>query len=255
MVPLIVCLAGLSGGQTYTGPRITVKPVFCVAADAQNPAQVETRRLMRYLKITQARYLELLEGLDTFQLADSPVTWRCPATASELQKKPNGGAEYVVNELLKKDHVTRWTCPYVYVVIFVGTGDFPGGGGGRPINGGHDRGGGIVILSGSLLQTAPNVQSTLQHELGHAFGLPHVDVYGYDMLTNPSIMSYNPGHHTSYFKVSPTPGRLIPEDMRALAENKLAFPNYRFDPSQDVPSGYSLRNDVELGPMELASHT
>ncbi len=85
-------------------------------------------------------------------------------------------------------------------------------GGGRPFNGGFNTGGGIVIMSSNGLDRAPNFQSTLQHELGHAFGLPHVDVYGYDMQTNMSMMSYNPSHHTNGFEPSATPGRFIPED-------------------------------------------
>ncbi|HLK15013.1 MAG TPA: hypothetical protein VKT78_09420, partial [Fimbriimonadaceae bacterium] len=160
-------------------------------------------------------------------------------------------AEYAVSGLLRKDRRTRWNCPYVYVVLFVGAGEYPGGGGGRPINGGHDQGGGIIILADAYLETTPNFQSTLQHELGHAFGLPHVEVYGYDMLTNNSLMSYNPKHHTNFFIQSETPGQLIPEDLRGLAANKWAFPDFRFDPATDVPKGYSMHADITLGPMQL----
>jgi hypothetical protein len=34
--------------------------------------------------------------------------------------------------------------------------------------------------------------ATLIHEMGHAFGLTHVDCHGYNMDTNGSLMSYNP---------------------------------------------------------------
>jgi len=248
---VLTLMAAISMSQRYNGPRLTVKPVYCVAAGANDPTKQQADDLTRQLKIARARYFELLKGLDTFQLTKAPEIWRCPEPASEIEKQPNGGAEWVVNALLKKDRFTRWTCPYVYLVVFVGTGGFPGGGGGRPINGGHNNGGGIVILSQESMITAPNVQSTLQHELGHAFGLPHVDVYGYDMITNDSIMSYNPAHHPRFFNPSPNPGCLIPEDMRGLAKNTWAFPNYRFDPVNDVPEGYSMQKDVELGPMDL----
>ena len=90
--------------------------------------------------------------------------------------------------------------------------------GGRPLNGGFNTGGGIIILSSFTLDRSPYIQSTLQHELGHAFGLPHVDVYGYDMKTNASIMSYDPRHHTKGFTESRKPGKLIPEDRHGYAQ-------------------------------------
>ena len=71
------------------------------------------------------------------------------------------------------------------------------------------------------------------------------------MKTNPSIMSYNPAHHTNGFDPSPTPGTLIPEDLRGLAKNQRVFPGLRFDPRRDVPAGYHLHPLVKLGPMEL----
>ncbi|MDR3691735.1 MAG: hypothetical protein P4L46_20315 [Fimbriimonas sp.] len=240
--------------ETYRGPRLTVKPVFFVPKDASIPASDVGERFMRQMKIAQARYFELLGGLDTFQLAPKMTVVRSKTTIAELEKQPSGAAEFVVKELMAHDHVDRWSCPYVYVAFFVGTGDYPGGGGGRPINGGHNNGGGIIILSASLMDSVPNAQSTLQHELGHAFGLPHVDVYGYDMIGNDSIMSYNPKHHSDFFHQSPNPGNLIPEDMRGLAQNKWAFPNYRFNTKADVPANYTMRSDVTLGPMGLSTH-
>ena len=102
--------------------------------------------------------------------------------------------------------------------------------------------------------TRPPVSSPRCTELGHAFGLPHVDVYGYDMDANPSIMSYNPTHHTDGFKPSKTPGILNPEDIRALALNRRIFPRLRFDPEKDVPKSYTMQKSVVLGPMEIPGH-
>ena len=70
------------------------------------------------------------------------------------------------------------------------------------------KGGGTVLLSSYEFDRAPNVQSSVQHELGHSFGLPHVDVYGYDMGSNDSLMSYNPKHHTNGLTPSATLGTL-----------------------------------------------
>ena len=60
------------------------------------------------------------------------------------------------------------------------------------------------------LDRAPNFQSTLRHELGHAFGLVHVDVYKYDMKTNRSVMAYNSAHRTNRFQESRTPAPTHP---------------------------------------------
>ena len=127
-------------------------------------------------------------------------------------------------------------------------------GGGRPINGGVNTGGGIVVISSHAMKTKPNFQSTLQHELGHAFGLTHVNVYGYDMGSSDSIMSYNPGHHTRGLKPSKTPGILIPEDLRGLALNNRAFVDLEFDESEQVPKNYKLGKIKHLGPMKLSDH-
>ena len=113
-------------------------------------------------------------------------------------------------------------------------------GGGTPINGGVNTGGGIVIVSSYGLEKSPAFQATLQHELGHSFGLCHVKVLGYDMKTNDSIMSYNPKHHWDYFKPPKTQGILIPENLKKLAANKLVLPNLTFNPHEDVPASYRM---------------
>jgi hypothetical protein len=128
--------------------------------------------------------------------------------------------------------------------------DFPTGGA-RPFNGGYNTGGGVVQLSSYALSRIPRFQCTLQHELGHSFGLPHVDVYGYSMDTNMSFMSYNPKHYTDGFNPSATPGIMIPEDIRGLALNDLAFPDLEFDPQKDITSGYTIANIVALGIEEI----
>jgi hypothetical protein len=76
--------------------------------------------------------------------------------------------------------------------------------------------------------------STLIHELGHGLGLPHVDAYGYDLYSGPSIMSYNPTHHSSYEDLGGDPGVLIAEDRQGLSLNKDALPLYSFAPGTIV---------------------
>ena len=87
-------------------------------------------------------------------------------------------------------------------------------------------------------------QSSLQHELGHSFGLVHVESYGYDQNKNRSIMSYNTDLRWKGFRPPKKPGILIPEDLRALAKNKKVFPNLYFDPAIDIPSDYKISKTV-----------
>jgi len=113
-------------------------------------------------------------------------------------------------------------------------------------------GGGILALSSYAMMKMPDFQSTLRHELGHTFGLPHVEVYGYDMKNNPSIMSHTLSHYTNWFKDSETPGELIPEDHRGLARNQNVLPGLKFDPTWDVPATYHIfKETVGLPPMQL----
>jgi hypothetical protein len=117
-------------------------------------------------------------------------------------------------------------------------------GGGRPINGYFNNGGGIVVLSSYALDNHAFIQSTLQHELGHAFGLVHVDVYGRSMDTDISMMSYNPAHHTNGFVDAAEPGVFGAEDRAALALNQRVFPGLTYG----GPPGATL---IALGPMTL----
>ena len=95
------------------------------------------------------------------------------------------------------DGVDRYTCPFVYLIVLAGTPITIAGEGGT-INGGINTGGGIVIFTENRLAD-PTFQCGVQHELGHGFGLCHIDVCGYNMSTSRSIMSYNRAYHTNGF--------------------------------------------------------
>ncbi len=225
--------------------RVEVLPVFFVPQGGANPVPTQETNLMLYLSWAQARYEEMLQFRSTFALADSvPHVYTGIHEDPYYRSQGDGGAAAYTDELLTHYGYSRFDCPFVFLVIYLSPySAFPGGGG-RPINAGFNTGGGIVILSSYDLDHTPSFEATLQHELGHSFGLPHVDVYGYDMATNPSIMSYNPAHHTNFFRPSPTPGILIPEDLRGLALNKYVFPEMYFDPAVDIPAGYRISPDV-----------
>jgi hypothetical protein len=240
--------------EDYHPPKtVKVLPVFFVARGELPPTPMQKNTLLRHLEWAQARYKQMLRGRDTFTLVKGePKTHLAARDFPYYRRASEEAAPQFVSELLQKYGYNRYNCPGVFVIVLMSPREeFPSGGG-RPVNGGLNTGGGIVILSSLGLDRSPNFQSTLQHELGHAFGLPHVEVYGHDMQTSPSIMSYNPNHHTRRFEPGKSLGTLIPEDLRALALNQRAFPRLRFDPSRDVPVDYRLApNIVTLGPMQI----
>jgi hypothetical protein len=245
--------AGMAAEQEAAPPRaVSVLPVFFVPAGQQSPSQDQLKRLMRHLKWSQTRYRELLGHGTTFAIAEQkPRVYRSQRPLEFYRAQPESSAPQIVGELLTAFSYNRFNCPFILLVVMMNPQDnFPNPGG-RPLNGGFNTGGGVIILSSFTLDRSAYFQSTLQHELGHAFGLPHVDVYGYDMKTNASMMSYDPRHQTKGFTESRKPGKLISEDRRGLALNPRAFPKFHFDPEKDIPRGYAIAKIVTLGPMKI----
>ena len=204
--------------------RVTVLPVFAVPAGGREPTSAERDLLVTHLRLVQARYAVLLDHRDSFPLEPAPLMHRSAHTLASLRAAPESGVPPLVAELLAAQGVSRFSARHVYVIVVMNDADdFPIGGG-RPLNGGLGTGAGVVVLSSFALTRSPNVQSTLQHELGHGFGLVHSDNYGEDMATGRSLMSYNPAHHTNGLEPSATPGVLLPVELAALALNRRVFP-------------------------------
>ena len=252
LIAMIVLACRVAAAAEYSLPeRIRVLPIAFVPKNERPPAADEQQQFLRHIKWSQERYRELLD--DSFELAESKMQIvKGERPLDFYRKQPEGGAPDVVSELFAHFHHTRFNCPYVFCILLMNSKDSFPEGGGRSINGGINTGGGMVYVASWQLGHSPNFQSTLQHELGHAFGLPHVDVYGYDMKSNTSFMSYNPAHHTKGYEPSSTPGSLIPEDRRALALNHRVLAKATFDLKRDIPGGYQLsKRIVPLGPMVL----
>jgi hypothetical protein len=253
LVPLLLAagLTNVAAAQTYQPPdRIEVLPVFVVPQGEPEPTATQIDTLMAHVNWSRERFHEMLDCRVTFAVhEDAPQIHAADHAIEHYQQLFESGVPQMTSELLDRFGYGRFDTPHVYLMLVMNPDeDFPTGGG-RPCNGGYDTGGGIIVMSSYALDNHPQFQSTIQHELGHAFGLPHVDVYGYDMATNPSIMSYNPVHHTDFFEPSGTPGTLIPEDVRGLAYNDKALPRLSFDVDRDLPDGYELAAPVWLGPM------
>lgn len=246
--------SSLNGQNSCLNPsRVEVLPVFFVPQGGTYPVQSQKDSMMHYLNWAQTRYFEMLKFRSTFSIADPlPHVYTGIQNDAFYQSQPDGGAVAYSDELLTHYGYSRFNCPYIFLVVYMSPSvPFPNGGA-RPLNAGFNTGGGIIILSSFHLDNSPNFESTLQHELGHSFGLPHVDNNGYDMNTNESIMSYNLNHHTNYFTPSATPGTLIPENLRDLSLNKLVFPDMYFDSILDIPFGYTIHNPiVTLGILDI----
>lgn len=235
--------------------QVKVLPVFFVPKGQPKPTRAEAVGLQRHLNWTQRRYREMLNGHSTFEIeGDRPEVYMAQKRLDFYRKQPEGGAPAMVDELLRWKKTDRFSCNRIFLAVMMNPKDkFPKAGG-RPFNGGFNTGGGIIKMPSYGLNNTPNFQSTMQHELGHAFGLVHVNVYGYDMKKNNSIMAYNKKHHTYGFNPSTQRGELIPEDYRGLAFNSLVFKSLEFNESEDVPGGYKLAPLRSLKPMTIPNH-
>ncbi|MBC7936613.1 MAG: hypothetical protein H7Y86_14780 [Rhizobacter sp.] len=234
--------------------RLEVLPVFFVPQNVSFPDFSDQKnRINQHLLWAQTRYKEMLNNRAGFKLADTgAITYYGTRPDSYYKSFTDRGAAAYLEELLPYLGYSRFNCPYAILVIYIDyNSNFPVAGA-RTLNGGINTGGGIIIMSGGDLKFSPIFQSTLQHELGHAFSLPHVDSYGYSMNSNASIMSYNPSHQTNFFNPSPTPGILIPEDIRNLALHENAFAGLNFDSLVDIPAAYSMYEGIPLvGIMDI----
>ncbi len=229
----------------YPPEKISVLPILHVPKDSPEPDPELAKNIFRHVEWAQRRYSELLGT--TFQIArKETLVFKGRYTLDQYRAFDNKIGTHLHAQYFDHLNVNRFNCPYVLFSVLYNTKDaFPHGRGG-PMNGGFNTGGGTVLMSSNAFTDRPNAQSTFQHELGHAFGLPHVDAYGYKLRgDSPSIMAYNPKHHTDYFKPSATPGIFIPEDLRGLSLNDIALPNFEFDPDVHLPPDYKIKGRVQ----------
>ena len=232
---------------------ICVKPVFFVPKNEQPPTQQQLAKLSKHLKITQKWYERMLLGRGTFELVKGkPQVIDGNYTLDEYLEKYDNIALQVTSEILTELNLTRFNCPYLFFIVLMQPNKDSPGPSGVPFNGGTNNGSGLAITTSYRLDTYSSIQGTIQHELGHSFGLMHTAVYGYDMKTNLSIMSRgNTNIKHNGFRLNPKT-TLIPEDLRVLSYNKKIFPGFYYDLKKDVPEGYEIFSVFRsFGPREI----
>ncbi len=219
--------------------QISVMPVVFTPKGEKTPDRELDAVVLRHLKWTQRRYGELLGT--TFEIENNVRRVRGAKTLEEYRKRDEDAVMDFAAELLKEFGYSRFNCPHIFLIVVVNPKDDWPLGVGCVFNGGYNTGGGATMMSTDAFVKKPNAQSTLEHELGHTFGLPHVSSYGIEMNgNNPSMMSYNPAHWSRGLEPSLQPSTFIPEDIRGLALNDRAVPNLEFSTTKDVPGDYKM---------------
>lgn len=270
VVVALLAMLGVAAGGTPAlaqAGRLEVLPVVFIPADNRDIAaggQIEAVRdlLARHLALAQAHYRSLLKS-DTFKISERGVVVFAaarPAAAYETQVATGGPdtAHIMLKELFAWSGEDRYGSRRVYLVIYARPAHShgPALGGGRTFNGQPNSGGGFIHMElASLLTDKPYpFQSTLVHELGHAFGLAHADCHGYDLGRSESMMSYNRRHHSQGLRQSLPLAGLAPEDFVVLAQNRLAFPAFAYAAAEHNPTNKPMPTiePCYLGAMSAA---
>lgn len=260
-----VCELGKHTSRRLDGPRISVKPIFYVFKDQWHsglPSKEDLRLIRHYLEHARDHFKQLLgPDVEAFDIAEASIhrgqydessikkiaeqSLHTPSdqskehiqgqtqdqTRNPAQKLAPDFEHAMLKEILELRGSNRYIEPSVFVFILVN----PNmqlyrphwGGGGRSFNGGVNGGGGIVVLEYRRFRYG--FYSTLVHELGHAFGLTHVNCSGQSMSESESIMSYNPRHRSRGSGVAINPGSLTDTERAKLLLSPRIFPH-----SQDL---------------------
>jgi len=260
-----VCELGKHTSRRIDGPRISVKPIFYVFKDQWHsglPSEQDLRLIRHYLDHAKDHFKHLLgPDVEAFDIAEALIhqgqydesaikniaeqSLHTPSdqakghiqdqtqeqTRDPSQKLAPDFEHAMLKEILELRGSNRYIEPSVFVFILVN----PNmqlyrphwGGGGRSFNGGVNGGGGIVVLEYRRFRYG--FYSTLVHELGHAFGLTHVNCSGQSMSESESIMSYNPRHRSRGSGIAINPGSLTDTERAKLLLSPRIFPH-----SQDL---------------------
>ncbi len=222
-------------------PRIEVLPVLYIPSDAtwvtQRDIDLYSYLIFAHLELAQAHYKARLKT-DTFKISSEPLfVYRAPHDDADGPS---------VAEILRARHQDRYSSNNIFVVVYVHAKPRAAGkkalGVGRTFNGAPNTGGGSLELELTAVtyDDYPGFNAALIHELGHTFGLVHPDLYGYDLGTNGSNMSYNP-KSGGHFMNAPMFGQFNPEEYYTLGQNKRVFPDFQYIAAVHNPTGKKFR--------------
>lgn len=261
----------LNPGSVVANERIRVFPSLFFPQDAElSKGRIDSayRKLSDSLVHVQAHFRHLLIS-DTFLIEENPDKVFRSAHPHRFFTGPSNAkpdsAHLMLGELLRHYGETRESTRRVYVLVYLRPQDIECSwidkdrkcfGGGRTLDSLPEPGGGIVQMEfSSLIGNKPyRFLSTVTHEIGHAFGLTHVDCFNYDMHRNDSIMSYNDAHLSAELGKGKFYGNLNPEEYALLSLNRRAFPRFRYDPALHNPTGRPMSGLMRcvLGPMDAS---
>src|SRR5215204_935787 len=129
---LAVALSAGSGlAQEAVLPRsVKVLPVFFVPKGEAAPTEEQSKNLMKHVEWSQKRYKELLRDQDTFAIAEEkPRVYQSGRPLAFFREQKDGAAPHLADELLTEWKLTRYSCPYVMLVVVMNPkNEFPIGG-------------------------------------------------------------------------------------------------------------------------------
>lgn len=243
--------------------EITITPVIYLSTDINREKasfNQSSDLLNRQIQSAAQIFKKLLNG-HTFNYTQTRLIQGSLSTCDLNKFKEKGApdrAHLLTRELFQIYKTDRMKSDHVFVVVMrhrvknrKSDNRFQFGGG-RTFNGPPGSGGGIILLEYSSLTDSENKPynflSTLIHELGHAFGLVHVNAFGYDMKSNRSIMSYNQRHRRQGPAITePIKYRLNSEERYYLSLNDRVFSGYNYSQSQPAKTVYLAPMDEYIG--------